>query len=143
MRGVIGAICERKSAMKILFAIPFFAERAPERLSRSRIMSSPISMLFLAGPAVLRARWYLRGATRVGSKVRIWGSPEISNSETLLIGDRVRIVSTTATTEIGVNAGGTLEIGDNVYINVGCSIAATESIRIGKTAASAATRSSP
>ena len=27
------------------------------------------------GWAVLRARWYLRHATRVGARVRVWGKP--------------------------------------------------------------------
>jgi acetyltransferase-like isoleucine patch superfamily enzyme len=90
-----------------------------------------LSSVLKFGPAVLRARWYLRDATRLGSKVRVWGHPAISNRGTLSIGDRVRIVSTIATTEIRVSEGGSLDIGDSVYINHGCSIGATLSIRIG------------
>lgn len=82
--------------------------------------------------AVVRARFYLRRADRVGPKVRVWGRPRVRVWRGhLVVGDRVMIVSTTATTELTVDMGGTLEIGDGVYINYGCSIMATELIRIG------------
>lgn len=79
----------------------------------------------------LRARWYLRGAKRLGPRVRLWGSPAIHIRGTLLVGDRVRLISTTAQLEIGVEATATLEIGDGTFINYGCSIVATEHVRIG------------
>ncbi len=84
-----------------------------------------------SGSAVVRARWYLRGATSLGSKVRVWGRPVLRVKGRLLIGDRVRIASDVATTELGVGPNGCLEIGDSAFINYGCSIAATLSIRIG------------
>lgn len=89
------------------------------------------SKLLNSGPAVLRARWYLRSAASLGPSTRLWGNPAIHNYGTLLIGDRVRLVSHVARLELAVAKGGRLEIGDNVYINYGCSIGATESIRIG------------
>jgi maltose O-acetyltransferase len=55
----------------------------------------------------------------------------VSNSGTLLIGDRVRLVSTIATLELAVEPGATLDIGDGVFINYGCSIGATKLVRIG------------
>jgi maltose O-acetyltransferase len=82
--------------------------------------------------AVMGARWYLRGATQLGRRVRVWGHPEVRNEGTLLIGDRVRLVSTIAKLELVVGPGATLDIGASTYINYGCSIAATESVRIGK-----------
>src|SRR5688572_10454147 len=82
--------------------------------------------------AVLGARWFLRQATRVGSRVRVWGVPEVSNDGTLVIGERVRLVSTIAKLEIAVGAEGRLEIGDSTFINYGCSIAATELVSIGR-----------
>lgn len=95
-------------------------------------MSVPsVSTLLNTGSAVLRAHWHLRSAASIGSKVRLWGTPAIYNSGTLLIGNKVRLVSTVATLELAVGPGGRLEIGDNVYINYGCSIGATQSIRIG------------
>jgi acetyltransferase-like isoleucine patch superfamily enzyme len=84
------------------------------------------------GPAVLRARWHLRSAERLGRAVRVWGTPIVHNYGTLLIGDRVRLVSTVAPIEIGVGSNGTLELGEGTYINYGTSIGATLSIRIGK-----------
>ncbi len=83
------------------------------------------------GVAVLRARWYLRKASKIGMRVRVWGRPAITNNGTMIIGERVRLVSTIATVEIGVEAGATLEIGNSVFINYGCSFGATKLIRIG------------
>ena len=83
------------------------------------------------GRGVLGAKWYLRHATRVGSRVRVFGRAAIENRGTLIIGDRVRLVSTIATLEISVGPEGTLEIGDRVFINYGSSIGATKHVRIG------------
>jgi maltose O-acetyltransferase len=49
----------------------------------------------------------------------------------MLIGNRVRLVSTVATLELVSEPGGTLEIGDGAFINYGCSIAATRLVSIG------------
>ncbi len=83
------------------------------------------------GWAVLRAHWYLRTAKQVGRKVRIWGRPSIQNQGTLLVGDRVRFISTIATSEFVTGAEGILDIGAGAFINYGCSIAATQLVRIG------------
>lgn len=90
-----------------------------------------LSELYHSGPAVLRAQWYLRSAERLGSRVRVWGSPVVHNSGKLLIGDRVRVASTIHRVELAVGEGGCLDIGKNVYINNGCSIAAMLSVVIG------------
>lgn len=79
-----------------------------------------------------RARFYLRHCTRVGLFTRVYGRPRVSNRGTLLIGERVRIWSTTVPTEFAVFDQGLLDIGDNVSINYGTSIAATGSVRIGR-----------
>jgi acetyltransferase-like isoleucine patch superfamily enzyme len=84
------------------------------------------------GRSVLRARWYLRRATRLGSRIRTSAKLRVVNHGTLEVGDRVRFNSTLATTELSVGTGGELIIGDNTFINSGCSIGATGSIRIGK-----------
>ena len=47
------------------------------------------------------------------------------------IGSRVRLVSTVATLELVVARGGTMEIGESVFVNYGCSIGATMLVRIG------------
>lgn len=101
-----------------------------DTLSRS-MSSSVFGQTLDNGKAVLAAKWYLRCATRVGPRARIWGHPVIKNDGNLVIGERVRLVSTIATLEMSVGRGGTLELGDNVFINYGCSIAATQQIRIG------------
>jgi acetyltransferase-like isoleucine patch superfamily enzyme len=81
--------------------------------------------------AVLRARYYLRSALTLGPRVRVWGRPRVSNCGKLYIGDRVRFSSVVSTLELGVDRDGTLEIGDRVLINHGCSIGATKLVRIG------------
>lgn len=87
--------------------------------------------LFRKGNAALRARWYLRHAVQLGPRTRLWGRPSIQTYGTLVVGDRVRLVSTVATLELVTGADATLTIGDNTFINYGCSIAATKRIQIG------------
>lgn len=84
--------------------------------------------------AVVRAAWYLRSATSVKSLARVWGRPSIRNSGQLVIGERFRLVSDIARTEIVSGPQGKVEIGDRVYINYGCSISAQELVRIGSDA---------
>jgi maltose O-acetyltransferase len=91
-----------------------------------------IAKLHHAGSALLRARWHLRAANRVGHGVRLWGRPIVHNKGTLVIGDRVRLVSHVAPIELRVSEHAELEIGDRTYINYGTSLGATLSIRIGK-----------
>ena len=81
--------------------------------------------------AVARARWHLRGADQLGSRVRVWGKPAVTVHGTLRVADRVRIFSIPARTELAVQAGGTLDIGSQTFINYGCSISAAELVRIG------------
>lgn len=84
------------------------------------------------GPAVIRARWYLRHADHVGSKVRLYGRPRIENGGRMIIGDRVRLSSVVATLELATGDEGCLEIGENVFINYGTSISASRLVRIGR-----------
>ena len=81
--------------------------------------------------AALRAKWYLRRAVSVGPKARVWGRPRMAIEGQLRIGASFQLVSTVATTEIAVAAGGRLLIGDRVYINYGSSFYAGDLIRIG------------
>lgn len=90
-----------------------------------------LSQLWNDGRAVLQAQWSFRQATQLGSKVRVWGRPSVHNSGTFIVGERVRISSTNAITELVAQDGGTLEIGESAFINYGCSIAASQLIRIG------------
>ncbi|VUX45235.1 Transferase hexapeptide repeat containing protein [Candidatus Defluviicoccus seviourii] len=81
--------------------------------------------------AALRAKWYLRRAVAVGPKARIWGRPRMAVEGQLRIGASFQLLSTAATTEIAVAAGGRFLIGDRAYINYGCSFYAGDLIRIG------------
>ena len=60
--------------------------------------------------AVLRARYYLRSAETMGPRVRLWGTPSISNFGRIRIGNSVRFYSTVAKLELGVGSHGLLEI---------------------------------
>ncbi len=84
-----------------------------------------------SGPAVLRAMWYLRRATKRGRYIRIWGRPIIVSKGAIVIDDYARLISTTRRLELAVADGGRLEIGHHAFINYGCSIGASELIRIG------------
>jgi serine acetyltransferase len=81
--------------------------------------------------AVLRARWYLRKANNVGPRVRVWGRPKVHNEGTIRIGDRTKLISHTATLALSTAPGATLDIGERVFINFGCTLGATQLIRIG------------
>jgi acetyltransferase-like isoleucine patch superfamily enzyme len=90
-----------------------------------------ISSTLSDAAAVLRARYYLRCAQSLGPRVRLWGIPAVQNDGLLLLGDRVRLASEISTLELKVGPGATLQIGDRVLINHGCSIGATQLVRIG------------
>jgi len=82
------------------------------------------------GPA-LNARVQLRSAEFHGSRVTLHGRAMVSNKGRITLGDRVRLVGTVATLELATLPGGHLEIGNNVFINYGCSIASTSHVKIG------------
>jgi len=86
-----------------------------------------------AWPA-LNARVRLRSAQRMGQRVTLRGRPAISNDGLLTIGERVRLVSTVAQLELVTLPGGHLEIGDNVFINYGSSLVASNHVKIGNDA---------
>jgi acetyltransferase-like isoleucine patch superfamily enzyme len=79
----------------------------------------------------LNARLHLRSAQCLGKRVTLRGRPAVSNDGTLTIGERVRLVSTVAQLELVTLPGGHLEIGDNVFINYGSSLVASNHVRIG------------
>jgi acetyltransferase-like isoleucine patch superfamily enzyme len=90
-----------------------------------------LRQLWSDGRAVVTARWYLRRASSVGSRVRLRGRPIVVNQGRMVIGSRVQLVSTAAKLELVTLPGGTLDVGERTLINYGGSIAAAESIRIG------------
>jgi acetyltransferase-like isoleucine patch superfamily enzyme len=81
--------------------------------------------------AVVRAQWHLRSATEVARTVRLRGHPVIKNRGTMIVRDRVRLVSTVATLELATEPGGVLDIGEGTFINYGCSLAASSRVEIG------------
>lgn len=84
-----------------------------------------------AGWALLCARWYLRRATTLGERVRVWGKVVVQNKGSLTIEQRVRLAATIVPIELAVGQNATLEIGARTFINYGCSIAATQHVSIG------------
>lgn len=70
----------------------------------------------------------------MGQRVTLRGRPAISNDGLLTIGERVRLVSTVAQLELVTLPGGHLEIGDNVFINYGSSLVASNHVKIGNDA---------
>jgi maltose O-acetyltransferase len=92
---------------------------------------SDLADLWRAGWANLRARWYLRHATYLGPRVRLWGRPAVNNQGRLVVEERAILVSTITPLELVVERGGELIIGERTFINYGCSIAANLSIDIG------------
>jgi acetyltransferase-like isoleucine patch superfamily enzyme len=82
------------------------------------------------GP-LLNARVQLRSAEFRGKRVTLRGRAVISNEGRITLGDRVRLVSTVATLELATLPGGHLEIGDNVFINYGCSLSSSNHVKIG------------
>jgi acetyltransferase-like isoleucine patch superfamily enzyme len=104
----------------------------PDRLGRVRVVSGHNLGWYLGqAKGVLGARRYLRQATSIGVRCRVWGHPSVRVQGTLVVGERLQLLSTVWTSELFVGPHGRLEIGDRVFINYGCSIGATELIRIG------------
>lgn len=87
--------------------------------------------VFLNGKAVIAAKWYLRDATSLGIKIRVWGRLFVRSQGELIIEDRVRFNSTITPTELVVGPEGKFLIGKSTFINYGCSIAANQFIEIG------------
>jgi maltose O-acetyltransferase len=104
-------------------------------IQRTVAARNPAVLLEAAWSArdALAARFYLRQCTRVGAFTRLSGHPpHIHNLGTLMIGERVRLLSTILPIELVAMPGGTLVIGDRTCLNYGVSIAAHQSITIGR-----------
>jgi acetyltransferase-like isoleucine patch superfamily enzyme len=81
--------------------------------------------------AMLNSAWQLRKVEHVGQRSRVWGQVSVSNSGKVVIGDRLRMRSKIVPVDLFTGPQGLLEIGDEVFINFGCSFAAMKFIRIG------------
>lgn len=79
----------------------------------------------------LAALIWLRSCDRVGPGTRTFSRPHVENGGRILIGRRVRLNSEWVPIELSTSPGGTIEIGDGVFINYGTLIAARRHVRIG------------
>src|SRR5262245_6554441 len=79
----------------------------------------------------LSARWQLRACTEVGPWTRVIGLVTIENHGTMIVGQRVRIISHHARSVFTTFPGGRLIIGNRAFINYGVDIAATALVSIG------------
>jgi acetyltransferase-like isoleucine patch superfamily enzyme len=105
---------------------------APFGLSRAQLRQVAQSRPDLGRVlAAISARLQLRTAELRSHRVQLHGRAAISNAGRISIGDRVRLVSTVATLELATLPGGHLEIGDNVFINYGCSLVSSNHVKIG------------
>jgi acetyltransferase-like isoleucine patch superfamily enzyme len=86
--------------------------------------------IWTSGTEALRAHWYLRGAD-VARTVRLTGKPFVVNEGTMIVRDRVRLISNVATLELATGPDGTLDIGERSYVNYGCSLSARRLVKIG------------
>ncbi len=81
--------------------------------------------------AVIRARIYL-SQTQLGRKVRVDGRVYVHPDGNIIIGDRCRFTGTMGGLELGAGPEGTLEIGENTFINYGTSVSAMKRVTIGR-----------
>ncbi len=79
----------------------------------------------------LVARWALRSCNSVGTAPKCWGIPLIQNGGELIIGNDFSIWSHLSRSQLSVDAGGVLRIGNHVFINTGTTISATAEVKIG------------
>ncbi len=104
---------------------------AMRRVRGAQDLATLLSVARLAGQ-VVAARIHLRRCTQVGRLTRLIGRPRVSNNGSIIIGERVRIHSTTVPVELAANNGGRIEIGKGSFLNYGVSISAHELVRIGE-----------
>ena len=86
---------------------------------------------YRASRAVLAARLAFRHCDSVGDRPRLYGRCHVRNRGQISIGERLVMLGDTVRCELVSQAGGSIEIGDRVFINYGCSISAHSRVRIG------------
>lgn len=79
----------------------------------------------------LRARWYLRSCAAVGPLPRVMGRIVVMGGSRIRIGAKVRLSGKHVPIELAAGPDGELTLGDNCFINNGCSIGAVRLISIG------------
>jgi acetyltransferase-like isoleucine patch superfamily enzyme len=81
--------------------------------------------------ALFRARIAFRRCQQVGRRPRLFGRCKVINYSRITIGDRLLMYGDAVRCEIGAHGGGSLEIGDGVFVNYGSAISAHGLVRIG------------
>ncbi len=94
-------------------------------------LSRSVARAAMGALDAVMSRAALRGATRVGSGVRVFGWPVVGNEGELTIGNEVAFVSTPSAIELLVAPGGSLVIGARTLIESGASVRARGIVRIG------------
>jgi maltose O-acetyltransferase len=104
-----------------------------EKLERDRALG--VSGLLRKGvrfaQEVATAPLYLRGVTRRGAGVRTLGRPRVENLGEMYIGDGTLLRSVNVPVELATGPAGKLEIGREVRLNYGVSVAAMGRVYIG------------
>ncbi len=93
-------------------------------------MSNPIDLAMRAA-SVANGYWQLRSAAARGRRVTVHGRLALHNEGRLVMGDRIRLVSTPFPLELVTLRDGSIELGTNVFINFGTSIVASNRVAIG------------
>ncbi len=83
------------------------------------------------GRAAAWAQLGLRRATEVAYTVTLQGRPHVRNQGTITIGDRSMLLSTVSPIELVAYEDASIEIGEQAFINYGCSISARKRVTIG------------
>ncbi len=82
--------------------------------------------------ARVTAPFYLRGCDRVGERARTTGGePVVDNRGRIEIGDDLHLHCAFTRVRFSTGPRGTIRLGDDVFINIGCSIAAEDSVVVG------------
>lgn len=94
---------------------------------RSAIASAALGAAWLRAAALLR-----RHGVRYGAWPSFTGRrPRIANRGTIVVGDRFAVRGDQAPCALAADPGGTLRIGDDVFVNQGTTIHASRSVTIG------------
>lgn len=101
--------------------------RGPSLAKIRRVLTHPSTAWSL-----LNAQLRLRRAGHVPFSIRLSGRARAGGGGRITLGDRLNIIGTTVPVELIAAPGAELLIGDGTFINYGSSIAAQESVSIGR-----------
>jgi len=80
---------------------------------------------------IARAKLMLRNCTRVGPGTRVDGRVFVENLGQIILGSELCVRAGSLPVELMTGNGGKIEIGDRVWLNFGCVVAARASVKIG------------